>query len=159
MNCQSIRNKRSAFTSSTDYLKPDIILGCESWLSNEHSNSEIFPEGYQTNVFRRDRNRNGGGVFIAVHDSLDANEVNVKVSDSELVWAEVRTKDKTITVGSFYRPPNAPIDSLKNLNDSIAENTEKKNKHIIIGGDFNLQHIDWRVNKVKQSANLSAHHQ
>ena len=43
MNCQSIKNKRSSLKESADYIKPDAIIGCESWLSSDYTNSEIFP--------------------------------------------------------------------------------------------------------------------
>jgi hypothetical protein len=45
MNCQSIRNKRSELHECVEYTKPDAIIGCESWLSKEHKNAEIFPDG------------------------------------------------------------------------------------------------------------------
>ena len=38
MNCQSIKNKRSSLKESVDYIKPDAIIGCESWLSLDYTN-------------------------------------------------------------------------------------------------------------------------
>ena len=73
--CQSIKNKRLSLKESVDYIKPDTIVGCESWLSSDYTNSEILPCGYQTNVFRKDQDKNGGGVFISVHESLSAIEI------------------------------------------------------------------------------------
>ena len=49
-----------------DSVKPDIIVGTESWLRPDIMNSEIFPSNYT--VYRRDRDTSGGGVFIAVID-------------------------------------------------------------------------------------------
>ena len=57
MNCQSIKNNRSSLKESVDYIKPDAIIGCESWPSSDHTNSQIIPCGYQTNVFRNDRKK------------------------------------------------------------------------------------------------------
>ena len=50
MNCQSIKNKKPELQTIVDTAKvkrramskPDIILGCESWLSPDIANSEIF---------------------------------------------------------------------------------------------------------------------
>ena len=54
MNCQSIRNiKKPELQNIVDTAKPDIILGCESWLSPDIANSEIFPEGFD--AVRKDR--------------------------------------------------------------------------------------------------------
>ena len=41
MNCQSIKNKKPELQTIVDTAKPDIILGCESWLSPDIANSEI----------------------------------------------------------------------------------------------------------------------
>ena len=46
MNCQSIKNKKPELQTIVDTSKPDIILGCESWLSPDIANLEIFPDGY-----------------------------------------------------------------------------------------------------------------
>ena len=45
----------------------DIICGSESHLEQSIPSSEIFPDLFQ--VLRKDRNRNGGGVFIAVKNA------------------------------------------------------------------------------------------
>ena len=57
MNCQSIRNKRSELHECVEHTNPDAIIGCESWLSKEHNNVEIFPDGYNKNVFRKDKQK------------------------------------------------------------------------------------------------------
>ena len=33
----------SSLKESVDYIKPDVIIGCESWLSSDYTNSENFP--------------------------------------------------------------------------------------------------------------------
>ena len=49
---------------SVEDVKPDAIVGCESWLGAEHKDAEIFPDEYKSNIFRKDRNKNGGGVLV-----------------------------------------------------------------------------------------------
>ena len=49
---------------------PDIKFGCESHLEQSIPSSEIFPDSFQ--VFRKDRNQNEGGVFIAVKNDIYA---------------------------------------------------------------------------------------
>ena len=53
---------------------PDVVVGTESWLNKDITTGEIFPSNFQ--VFRKDRSGGDshGGVFIAVKDSLIANE-------------------------------------------------------------------------------------
>ena len=112
INCQSIRNEKSVLRECVEYIKPDIIIGCESWLSSEHKNAEIFPDGYQTNVYRKDRNKNGGGVFITIHDRFTTNAVESGDYKYELAWAEVQANAKSVIIGSFYRPPNSTSEAL-----------------------------------------------
>lgn len=51
-------------------LSSDYSIYCfsETWLSNTIYNKEIFPSGFY--VYRNDRNKRGGGVLIAVKDTL-----------------------------------------------------------------------------------------
>ena len=48
MNCQLIKNKKPELQTVVDAAKPDIIMGCEFWLSPDiaNSNTEIFPGGF-----------------------------------------------------------------------------------------------------------------
>jgi exonuclease III len=160
MNCQSIRNKRSELHECVEHTNPDAIIGCESWLSKEHNNVEIFPDGYNKNVFRKDRTKNGGGVFIALHDNLTTSTVENSKNDCQLQWAEIQSKKKSAIIGSYYRPPNSNLDALNILKSSIANVSEhSKDKPIILAGDFNLPHIDWETNTVKTGSNQLNHHQ
>ncbi|CAC5407482.1 unnamed protein product [Mytilus coruscus] len=162
INCQSIRNKRSELNESVEcmFIKLDVIIGCESWLANEHRTAEIFPNGYNKNVFRKDRNKNGGGVFIAVYDKFTTSAVDNSENDCELQWADIQTKTKSIIIGSYYRPPNASVDALYNLKTSVLNVSENsKDKPIILAGDFNLSHIDWDNNTVKSGKAQVKHHQ
>ena len=159
VNCQSIRNKTAAFSESIDYIKPDVIIGCESWLAAEHKNSEIFLEGYQSNVYRKDRNKNGGGVFISIHDSLTTSEVDNSQSDCEAIWAEVHTQGKSVLTGSYYCPPSSTVESLDQLSAAVHKITHNKDKHLIIAGDFNLPHINWKHCAVSPGAPQVGQHQ
>ena len=50
---RSAVNKIDQFHAMVDSVKPDIIVGTESWLRPDIINSEIFPSNYK--VYRRDR--------------------------------------------------------------------------------------------------------
>ena len=159
VNCQSIRNKTSSLSESIEYTKPDVIIGCESWLAAEHKNTQIFPEGFQSNVYRKDRNKNGGGVFITTHNSLTTSEVDDSHSDCEAVWAEVHTNSKSVLIGSYYRPPNSTVESLEQLSAATQKITNNKDKHLIIVGDFNLPHINWKQCSITPGATQANQHQ
>jgi hypothetical protein len=55
-------------------------------------NSEVFLENFQKNVERKDWNKNGGGVFIAVSGEHETCTVENSNSYCEITWNElVRT--------------------------------------------------------------------
>ena len=43
INCQSLKGKVGQLAAATDYIKPGVILGIESWLDNSINTSTIFP--------------------------------------------------------------------------------------------------------------------
>ena len=92
---------------SMDCLNPDVIRGTESRLSQDIKSSEIH---------RKDRNRNGGGVFVTCKDhfkswSLEDSDVNC-----EIIWTEIQTGTNNIIVETYYRLLSASINSLEQLN-------------------------------------------
>ena len=86
-----------------EYVKPDAIVGCESWLGVEHTDAEIFPEGYKKNVFTKDKNKNGGGVFTSVPDKFNTTSVEIGENDCELQWTEIQNQIK-IRYSRIIRP-------------------------------------------------------
>ena len=98
------KKKTAEFKSLIQYTKPDIVCGNESWLSKEIKSSEIFPtDDYQ--VFRKDRDKDGGGVFILVKDNLIAIEQEDLSSNCEIIWIKLKLKKaKEILISSFYMP-------------------------------------------------------
>ena len=113
VNCCSIRKHRSEFIAALDYVKPNLICGTESRLrgiqpGKEPSKSaiktcEIFPEDYI--VHRNDRMSRGGGVFTGVKKHLIADEQTQLVTECEIIWTKVKTKNnKDLYSSSFYMP-------------------------------------------------------
>jgi hypothetical protein len=143
LNCRSIKNKSGDFLASVEYFSPDCVLGTESWLNANIHNSEIFPPNYT--VYRKDRDTTGGGVFIALKSQYTCSEIPCVLPNCETVWAKIDLKNsRTLHVGCFYRPPNSgtdPIDSLRNFLSDLPG--KPADKHLILGGDFNLPGIDW----------------
>ena len=159
MNCQGIKDKRSSLKESVDYIKPDAIIGCESRKSSDYTNSEIFPCGYQTNVFGKYQNKNGGGVLISVHESLTAIEIDNNNGNCEVKLAEVQTQGKPISICALSRPPSSKESSLKDIACSIQGTINKQGRHIVLGGDFNLPHINCMKKSINAGSNQHIQHQ
>lgn len=54
INCQSVKSKVPDLHQVIHHVKPDIIVGTESWLTSDITNSEIFPKDLYT-IYRKDR--------------------------------------------------------------------------------------------------------
>ena len=156
VNCQSLRGKIASFQTAIEYIKPDVILGSESWLDGTINNSEIFPTNY--NVIRKDRNLNGGGVFIATKDCYNVTEVPEGDTEGEIKWARIELEaSQDMYVCSYYRPPNNNLDSFKQFGESLNKlPVGAKKKPIIIEGDFNLPDINWKEDYLKPGSNKTS---
>ena len=145
INCNSIvsQSKAGQFISLVTTEDPDIIIGTESKLDNTIANGEVFPQNYC--VLRKDRQKGGGGVFLAIRDTFLFSERKDLNSDCETIFAEIQLQNnQSITVGSFYRPPGTPVEALHELDKSLRTAQPNNSiKNIILGGDFNLAQIDW----------------
>ena len=144
VNFQSMVSKKPQIIEMIDRLKPDVIIGSETWLKPEILSSELLTKQYQ--VFRKDRQgkTSGGGVIIGVKTELQCTEVEELRADCEIIWVRLLTKThKPIYVSAFYRPDVKDTNALMQLQDSLKRASKIKNAHLIIAGDFNLPHWDW----------------
>ena len=93
-------------------LRPDIIIGNETWLTPEVNNSELGLNDFD--IFRRDREtKKGGGVLIAVKRDLCCEQHHFS-KDAELIFCKVNLKGrKPLVIGSAYRPPNLDFEDSK----------------------------------------------
>ena len=122
----------------------DVLLGTESHLDDNIFNSEIFPSNFS--VYRKDRNKYGGGVFVAIRENLPSYQIHTD-SSLEIIWVRIHINlNSDIILGSFYRPPNSSSSVLNDLGDSLCYiKSQFPNTKIILGGDFNCPGINWQT--------------
>ena len=87
-NCCSITNKQVELEQFLISHQIDIFLGTESHLDSSVLNAEVFPNHY--NVYRKDRNKYGGGVFIIIRESIPSSQLEI-TSPNEIIWVQLRT--------------------------------------------------------------------
>ena len=114
------------------------------------SNSEIFPCGYQ--VYRKDRNIYGGGVFILVDNNIPSNQVMLN-SPCEAVWVQIHTSNRlSMLLGSFYCPPQSPVSVWDDLACCVGQLRQQfPGTTLLLGGDFNCPGIDWNTGNLIDS--------
>ena len=84
----------------------DIIGLNETRLDQTIKDQEIQIDGYQ--IFRNDRNIDGGGVAFYVKDSLPDVRVKLKCDELELLCLEITPRNaKSMFLLSWYRPPTS----------------------------------------------------
>ena len=47
LSCQSVVSKKASLLNMCETTDADIVIGTESWLSDQHLNTEIFPDDYK----------------------------------------------------------------------------------------------------------------
>ena len=115
----------------------DVIAFSETRLDEFISDSEISVDNYQ--LYRKDRNRNGGGVILYVSNTNCHHKLreDLMISSLELVAIELtQGKSKPIIVLAWYRPPNSNMDLFDDI-ERVLSITECENKDFILMGDLN----------------------
>ena len=86
INCDGLKGEEGqrSFKAAILNHSPDLIIGCESKLDSTIPTFSVFMESY--NVIRKDRTKNGGGVFIAIRDTLISAEKPQFDVPCELIW-------------------------------------------------------------------------
>ena len=121
----------------------DCLSINESMLDNTIHDTEVNINGFS--IFRKDRDRNGGGVVLYVKENLSPCILNGTFS-TECVWVKVKTKNQYILIGSLYRPPSAPVVYYDNIINDL-EFVSCFNYDIILMGDINYNCYDVTKNK------------
>ena len=142
INFDSILAKRSSLGAMLENENIDVIMGCETKLSNEILDNEFLPSNYK--CWRKDRNRHGGGVAVIYKDDLKVVDTNIKVK-SEIVSVKVSCEGrKPLILCAAYRPPDNNLEYMKQLCADISLIYESFPAcGFWCGGDFNLPDIDW----------------
>ena len=81
-NARSLLPKMDELRAVNEASKPDIVCIVETWLDGDITDGELLLPNFQ--LFRRDRNRHGGGVALYVCSSLVCNMLCDGSPDLEL---------------------------------------------------------------------------
>ena len=141
LNARSIVNKNLDLLAMLDANRMHILAVSETFLDDNILNSERGCSSYT--IFRRDRDRQGGGVMLLVHNTIPATRRFDLESDCEILWTELRMQPTSILFGVYYRPPRTDQRYPAQLHHSLTCIPESY--PIVLCGDFNIAHIDWEI--------------
>ena len=125
--------------------KLDFFGICETSLTGNISNEDIFIEGFSPDPIRADKTdgTRNGGVCLYFRENLPIKPRPDLVNIPETIVAEIKLNRKKIFLVLSYRHPNTPIDEFKDYVKSlenIYENINRENPSMtVICGDFNAR--------------------
>ena len=114
-------------------LDIDILSLNETRLDNSISDGHINIDNYC--LFRKHRNRSGGGIALYIQTSLSPVQSTIK-SESECICVYVKVKHLRVAVSNMYRPPSSNISYFRSIVNDI-EKIVSEDYKVIILGDFN----------------------
>ena len=115
MNTRSIVNKLAQFHSLIYSKDCDIIAITETWLSENVLDQEIIPTGYT--IYRKDRSSRGGGVMLAVKNSIPSHTLDTP-TELETLCVQIGSDD-SVTLCLVYIPPSSSELYIQSLCDYI----------------------------------------
>ena len=142
-NLRSLTNKLDDFETVVRLNNSDVVCVAETWLSASVPSESVSMSGFS--LFRKDRNRQGGGVACYVRDSIPCTVLtDFDEPELETLWLMLRPARMPrwlthVVVGIIYHPPNANnrrmIDHILNSIEQISR--AHPNSGIAVVGDFN----------------------
>ena len=130
----------------------DIVAVTETWLNNTIDDKQIELPEYQ--VFRRDRDRNGGGVALYFTNSLPAKRLtDFDAFDIEVIAVETKINQRNVIILCCYRPPTKVRQDIEHFlltfENIISLLLVKNPSCFLITGDFNDRCITWHDSHVQ----------
>ena len=118
-----MRSKSSQFLQFLVSTHFNVYVLCETWFKDDILNGEFFTDEYV--VYRCDRSilnsvkSNGGGVCIAVHNSIKSSEICCLNKNLEYLAIKLAWRFKTLFIYALYIPPNSKPEVYKWHCDNI----------------------------------------
>ena len=135
-NIRDIKCKILSFEEIIRTTRPTVIAITETHMYKDY---ELKIEGYE--IYRNDRNEDGGGVMLAVKTELKFISVEVKQTSEylESLWVLINNNKVKLRIGVVYFLQE-PDQNLKEIYKIIKEQVQESGKNdesVMIIGDFN----------------------
>ena len=106
-------------------------------------------------VFRRDRNRFGGGLILYINENISCRPLNDHPTFPNLELIKIhQNKRRWIFIG-IYKPPSQSDNELTNRLSLIIAYYSPKYENLILIGDFNLSTGNQHLDALIQAYNLN----
>lgn len=119
-----------------------VLCFTETWLNQHDYDDAYFPYGYR--VYRCDRQTNGGGVAVLVHDEFKSTHIK-QISHPECESICVKIEMKPTPLVMYVAYVNQPKPDILSKHCSLVERlmSLECDSRIVVLGDFNLHDVKW----------------
>lgn len=135
LNVRSLIPSFIALKYVLSQYKCDICCLCETWLTSNTDNSQLYIENYS--LVRRDRGARGGGVAMYVKKHLKFKLLNVD-GEIEQLWISVKLNGKNCSFGVAYRSPSCNYGFFINELETALSVIVPESDVVVLMGDFNI---------------------
>ena len=128
----------------------DVCALSETHLDSNVNEDLINIEGFS--VFRKDRNKFGGGVAFYIREDMIVKVLTgLSIDGIETLWLKTNIGPKNVIFGVCYRPPNQSSDEINFFLDALYAtfdilNVDHPNCQVVFLGDFNDRCTEWNSN-------------
>ena len=122
-----------------------MLIVTETKLDSSFPSGQFLIDGF-AKPFRRDRNKNGGGIMIFIRDDISKEmKVNFLPSDIGCLFIELNIrKAKWLVVGCYHPPSRNDEYFFSNLSKTLDSFHNKYEKFLLIG-DFNSEDYEIEI--------------
>lgn len=147
LNVRSIRNKFEFIKDNfSDF---DILCFTETHLTNTIMTDDLYLDGFQKVIFRKDVSAHSSGLLIYVSDGLLVEpKAELEANLDESLWIQIKHKGELLLLCNAYRPPNTPVNFWNRLNVAI-DRAFEISTNIVIVGDLNEDQLNIHNHNLK----------
>ena len=91
------------------------------------------------------------GICVYLLRAIYFHVADLELPNIECIWIEITVHHRKFLLGTFYRPPNSPAQTLSSIEDSIGLVFDSNINDVFITGDFNLDTLKNTSNQKKKS--------
>ena len=139
MNIRDLKSKRASFEEIIKEVNPTVIAITEAWTDEDY---KLEIEGYAT-PFRNNRNKDGGGIILAVRKELKNISIEVKRTTEylESLWIVINNNKIKLRIGVVYFPQEQDqnLEEIYSILKEQVQESGKRDESIMIMGDFNCR--------------------
>ena len=134
----SLRYKIIDLRELLDCVDIDFISISETKLDESFPSAQFHTDSYF--LFRRDRNKHGGGLAAFVKSGLLPKCINELESDKiEILAVEINIDERKWIILNVYKCPESNVDNFMEETGKIPDKTFSKCHCIILMGDINIE--------------------